>query len=321
MKTLKTLMILASIYSVSIPALRGQESSPRIAILPLIGGGVDSVYVQTAESILRTEIGKLSTMDIISGKRTLEALEGTTCSESECALEVGKKLNASQVLGCRLSPLGEKIIAQYFVIDVSSHSRILVDETTAPKVEDLEMVMKRIAQSVVEHQPIGKGAEVGRIMESESTTPLRRASWRNFGLSFGYLYPQNNTYDNQSRVFVMDVRFDYTLDDYAVGMLLGGRGGFAMNLYGAYLFSKKDVCPYVGGALGFHWVSHDNPQWITVNGVNNNANLKSDGFELTGNAGIRLLHTYNFELFFDLGYTITLNDYNDKAIVFTIGIL
>ena len=320
MKTLKSLMILTIIYFVSIPALRGQESSPRIAILPLIGGGVDSVYVQTAESILRTEIGKLSTMDIISEKRTLEALEGTTCSESECALQVGKKLNASQVLGCRLSPLGEKIIAQYFVVDVSSHSRILVDETTAPKVEDLEMVMKRIAQSVVEHQPIGKGAEVGRIMESESTKPLRRASWRNFGLSFGYLYPQNG-YDNADRIFVMDVRFDYTLDEYAVGMLLGARGGFTMNLYGAYLFSKKDLCPYIGGALGFHWVSHDNPQLITINYANNYANLKSDGFELTGNAGIRLMHTYDFELFFDVGYTITLNDYHDKAIIFTIGIL
>jgi hypothetical protein len=36
---------------------------------------------------------------------------------------------------------------------------------------------------------------------------------------------------------------------------------------------------------------------------------------------MRVLHTYNFQLLFNLEYIRTLNDYNDGAIVFTIGIL
>ena len=146
--------------------------------------------------------------------------------------------------------------------------------------------------------------------------PLRRTSWRHFGLSFGYLYPKNGTYDNADRSFVADARFDYEMNDYAVGMLLGVRDGFATNLYGLYFLSRKDVCPYVGGAWGFHWVSHDNP-----NAVLAGRTYKTDGFELTTSAGMRILHTYNFELVFNLEYIYSFNDYNDRAIVFTLGIM
>src|SRR2546427_9133924 len=109
------------------PAQSGQQqtSPQRIAIMPPHANGLDSVYVETAESILRTEIGKLSTMDIVSSKRTRDALGGTVCIESDCALDLGRKLNASQVLGCRLSALGEKIIAQYFLVDVSTGRELL----------------------------------------------------------------------------------------------------------------------------------------------------------------------------------------------------
>jgi len=293
-----------------------QEPSARIAILPLQSNGVDSVYIQTAESILRTEIGKLSAMDIVSLKRTREALEGVPCAESDCALDVGTKLDASQVLGCKLSALGEKIVVQYFLVGVQSKRELLIDQITASNVEDLEVLMKRIAKSVVEREPIEKTAEVGRILAEESTEPLRRASRKNFGFSFGYLYPQRG-YDNSDRIFTADARFDYELQDVAVGMLFGIRKGFAMNLYGSYLFSRQDICPYVNGGFGFHWVSHDN---FYLNGIKQGTG-RGDGFELTGSAGLRVMHTYNFQLLFNLEYIYTLNDYDDRAIVFTIGIL
>jgi hypothetical protein len=322
----RALFALLFLYSLPHAGLLAQESSPsRIAILPLSSNGVDSVSIQTSESILRTEIGKLSPMDIVSVKRTREALEGIPCNESECALEIGKKLGASQVLGCQLSALGEKIVVQYFLVDVATGREVLIDQVTAANVEDLEVLMKRVAKSVVERAPIDKNVEVGKILVSESREPLRRASRKNFGISFGYLYPQRG-YDNSDRSFVADARFDYELQEYAVGMLFGVRKGFAMNIYGAYLLSKTDLCPYVGAAFGFHWVSHNdwaiyyNPYSPNIYDVSQK-DKRSDGFELTGNAGIRVLHTYNFQLIFNLEYIYTLNDFDDGAIVFTIGIL
>ena len=319
MKTLNVCILFFAIHS-GCPAQSGQQqASPlRIAIMPPHANGLDSVSVETAEMILRTEIGKLSTMDIISSKRTRDALAGAVCIESECALDLGKKLNASQVLGCRFSALGEKVIAQYFLVDISSGRELLVDQATARNVEDLEMVMRRVASSVVNLTPVDKSAEVGKVLPTEATESLRRTSRNNFGLSFGYLYPQSG-YDNSDRSFVVDGRFDHELLDWAVGVTVGIRKGFAMNLYGSYLMSPKDLCPYVGGAFGFHWVSHI--EYLYAASYPATSNSKSDGFEVIGNVGIRVLHTYNFQMIFNLEYIYTINDYNDRALVFTIGFL
>ncbi len=288
-----------------------QEQAPsRILILPLHSNGVDSVSTETAESILRTEISKISTMDIISEARTREALHGEPCADQDCAIAIGKRLGASRVLSCQLSALGEKIITQYFLLDVGTERRLLVDQMTAANTGDLEMVMKRLARSAITLEPIEKTAEVGMVMEAEGKEQLRRSANKNVGFSFGYLYPQEG-YDNSDRTFVTDARFDYELEDYAAGMMVGIRRGFAINLYGSALLSRTDICPYLGGAFGFHWVSHT--------GESNQK--KGDGFELTAHTGLRLLHTYNFQLIFALQYTATLNDFHDRAIVFTLGIL
>ena len=314
MKTLRWFFLLILISVPAIRQLHGQETGTRrIVILPLHSNGIDPVYIQTSESILRVEIGKLSPMDIVSVKRTTEALRGAPCAESECAIDIGKQLDATEVLGCQLSALGEKIIVQYFLVNVSTGKDMLIDQVSAANAEDLEVLMKRLAKSVVNLEPIEKNAEVGKILSSESQASPRRITRRNFGFSFGYLYPQSG-YENDQRSFIADARFDYELQDYAVGMLVGIRKGFAMNVYGSYLFSRADFCPYLGGAIGFHWVSHGFP-------AKNQQDFRSDGFELSAHAGLRVLHTYNFQIVFNVEYLVTLNDYNDRAIVFTIGIL
>jgi hypothetical protein len=293
-----------------------QQPPQRMLILPVSANGIDPVYVETAESILRTEISKFSTMDIISQPRTLDALGDGHCTDHECARDLGRELGASRVLGCRLSALGDKIIAQYFMSDVESGRDVLIDQATALSVEDLETLMKRIASSVVNGVPVSKNAEIGTILAVETQEPRRRASRNNFGIAFGYLYPQDG-YDDRERKFLMDARFDHEMDRVGVGLLVGFRNGIATNLYGHYLLTKQDLCPYVGGSLGFHWINH-NP---TYTFSDPSAKKRGDGFELGVGAGLRLFHTYDFQMIFNIEYVATFNDYDDRAIVFTIGIL
>ena len=322
MKKLTSLTALLIICFAFVITTKAQDSTIfRIAILPFHSNGIDQVYIETSESLLMIEISKLSAMDIVSAKRTKDALAGEDCNEANCAVEAGKKLNADEVLGCSLAALGEKIIVQYFLVNVSSGKEVLVDQISTTNVEELETVMKRITKSVVDIKSAGQSAEVGNILEGETKESLRRTSRKNVGLSFGYLYPQNG-YDNDDRSFVVNLHLDYELEEYAVGMLLGIRKGFAINIYGDYLFSKTDFCPFVGGAFGFHWVSHNHYNSYYVNDVYvENKDMKSDGFEITANAGMRILHTYNFQILINLEFIYTLNDYDDRAIVFTLGIL
>jgi hypothetical protein len=238
-------------------------------------------------------------------------MEEDYCDDTECAMEIGIALNADQVLLCNLNALGEKIIVQYSLLELPSGKRLVADQTTALNVEDLEAVMKRVAVSIVAKQPFNKNVEVGSVVGKESIESLRRAARYNFGLGFGYLFPIHG-YDNDKKSFTINAYFDYEVPDYAVGLMIGARNGFAINLYGNYLFTKTDVCPYLGASLGFHWVAHNNFLFD---------NQKGDGIGLGLIGGIRLFHTYTFQLFIQGEYIMTFNDFNDKAFVFTLGIL
>lgn len=311
--------------------LSAQDSTKNtIAILPISSSGIDSNYVHTAESILRVELNKLSSSTLISEKKTRAIAAANNCREIECAVAAGKILQAKLIAGCSLSALGGKIIVQYFLADVATGKEIIADQTTSLTVEDLEPVMKRIAKSIAEHTSVKEGAEVGNITAIEAEKPLRRSTYKNFGVSFGYLYPTSG-YDNSTdKSFVLDLRWGYEiLNDYAVGLLIGARDGFAINLFGDYLMTRTDVCPLIGASLGFHWVSHAESQAVyTTDPVTHTSyysttdqNLHGDGIELGVHAGVRLLRTFSFQILLQVDLIHTFNDYDDNAVVFTIGML
>jgi len=320
MKKITSLLIVLSI----VISLRAQDTtSNKIAILPFISKGIDPASVQTAESLFRMDLGKVSSMDIISEKNVQSALLDYECAEQECAVEIGQKLNANEVLVCTLSPLGEKIIIQYILVETSTGKNILSERASAIYLEDLDAVMKRIALSVANHTPFSANVEVGNVVGEETIEPLSRASRFNFGVGFGYLFPSEG-YDDDDKSFTLNLYFDYEIKDVAVGLMLGARDGVAVALYGNYLFSRTDICPYIGGGLGFHWVDHDysTPYYYNSNYYpTSSANYDEDGIELGLGAGLRFLHTYDIQFFINVEYIITFNDFNDKSIVFTIGIL
>ncbi|AFH47730.1 Hypothetical protein IALB_0016 [Ignavibacterium album JCM 16511] len=243
-------------------------------LTPFYYTGLDEISVKTSESILRMELEKLGIKNLISEQRTEAVIGNEICNNTDCAVAVAEKLNADRVIFCKLNPLGEKIIVQYYLIDVKSKVNLLIEQTTATSIEDLENVMKRIAKSISSVRTFSESAEVGRITETETLESLRRSSKYNFGITFGYLFPQTG-YDNElDKTFTFNTHFDYELPDYSIGLMFGLRKGFAANIYGHYLFSKTDFCPYLGGSFGFHWVTHKAEILFS------NEKKSSDGFEL-----------------------------------------
>jgi hypothetical protein len=317
MKTILSILIILSIY---ISAKAQDTTLNRMVVLPFISNGIDPFSVQTSESILRMELSKHNNASIVSEKKTLAVIGNEGCTDEECAREIGQKLSSTEVLLCKLSPLGEKIIVQYILVETTTGKNILSESATAVNLEDLDAVMKRIAISVANQTPFKSNQEVGNIVKQETIIPLSQAARFNFGVGFGYLFPSEG-YNDDKKSFTLNIYLDYEIQDYAVGMMAGARDGFAINLYGNYLFSRTDFCPYIGGTLGFHWVAHDELLLIDPYYENGGSEKDADGIEVGVNAGIRLLHTYNIQLFLNVEYIVTFNDYKDKAIVFTIGIL
>jgi len=315
---MKKITFILVVLSLVISAKAQDTTSGKIAVLPFISNGIDPASVQTAESLLRMNLGKASSLDVISEKKVLAAIGENECADEECAKEIGEKLEADEVLLCKLNPLGEKIIIQYILIETSTGKNILSEQASAINLEDLDVVMQRIALSVAKHTPFSENVEVGNVVGQETIEPSSRASRFNFGVGFGYLFPTDG-YDDDDKSFTFNLYFDYEIPDVAVGMMLGARNGVAVALYGNYLFSKTDVCPYIGGGLGFHWVYHDDSYDNSYN--TQSTETDEDGIELGLGAGLRILHTYDIQLFINVEYIITFNSYNDKSIVLTIGIL
>jgi len=319
---MKILFVFLVVFSFCATSL-AQEVTPKTTVLlPIFSNGIDEASVFTAESILRMELTNQKRLEIVSEKKTLAAIGNEQCLDEECAKLIGEKLNAEQVLLCKFSPLGEKLIIQYNLVQTSTGKNILSERVTSTSLEDLDAVMKRVAISVANHSPFSSNQEVGNIVKQETIVPLSQAARYNFGVGFGYLFPKGE-YAQEDKYFTIDAYFDYEINDVAIGLMAGIRDGFAINLYGNYLFSKTDICPYIGGALGFHWVADHTYYWANepYNYYYNYEEKDEDGVELGLKAGVRFFHTYNFQLFIQCEYIMTFNDYKDKAFVFTIGLL
>lgn len=306
MNTSKTLILSAFLLLISFSLLAQNQ----MALIPVNSNGIEEISRSTFEQLLKQEIIKNTSYNIISQELTAEVAGDNYCMDADCASDIGKELNVDKVVSCSLSKLGRKIVIQFMKVDVQSKNVDIMDSVISSTIEDLEAVSKRIALSIAYDKKIIETAQVGAITKKEEKSFIRRKA-RNFtGLSFGYIYPVEG-YDNVKQDFTIDGRTGFETENIATGMMMGYRKGFAINIYVNYLFSKTDFCPYLGGALGFHWINHD----YRVKGYD------EDGFEFIASTGIRLFRTYNFQILVNLDYTASLNDYNDNGIVLTLGLL
>ncbi len=320
MKTIHFCMIALLLGSLVFTAAGQNQHS--LAVLPFIRIGVDSATALSVETLLRLEIEQDPSERLISAALIHETLQDTVCEEVPCAIEIGRRLAADQVLITRLLRLGEKVVINFQLIDVEKQTVLLNEKTTAAFAEDLDTVASRMAKSIVQRISIAKTVAVGAITAEEAKDPLRRGAHSFAAFSFGYLYP-NHGYDEADRSFCFDFRTGAEFARYDIGLQLALRKGFAVNLFFDALMTKTDLCPYFGAGFGFHWVSHNPSYYIAPQdwGYDSAEEKRGDGFELIANAGLRLLHTYDVQFLLNFAYTFTFNDYKDEAFLFTIGVV
>lgn len=294
----------------------------KIAIMRFDAEGIDSLSMKTAREILRLETQRLTEAEVYLENFRPAEVEGM--SEVDLAVETGKIKNADQVVTCKLLVLGEKLIIQYSVIDIRIKKVLLFDSINSLTLEELDVVMKRIATSIIELQPVNKTAETGMIVESEGISPVERSGRIFYGFNFGYLFPVSE--DITERSFTLDYKLGAELqENFEYGINFFARNGFGANIFSSFLVSKKDVCPYIGLGLGFHWLNglqRDNTP-IYQNGIYNfnRDERKEDGLELVVNSGIKIFNTYKFRLTINATYSYTFNDFDTNTFVLTVGFL
>jgi TolB-like protein len=281
-----------------------------IVVLPFEAVGVDLESAETAHMLLCQEIRKSGKYEVIPEDLVTSTMGFEECYDAVCAVAIGKKLESQFVTYGSLNRLGGKVMISYNLLNVAQDKTVVADVVSSLTVEDLDTVMKRVALSIVNRKPAEDVAEIGTITAQESVTPVRRQALMTSGINFGYLYPQNG-YEGKE-IFALDFVSHYEGKDFDATALFGIRKGVALNIGVAYLLTRTDLCPYVGGGLGFHWVAHDDIL---------DPDKRADGFEALARCGLMIFRTYNFRIMVNLDYCFTFNDYDDQALVLTLGII
>ena len=86
------------------------------------------------------------------------------------------------------------------------------------------------------------------------------------------------------------------------------------------LVSQKDFSPFVGAGVGFHAVSHEQV-YDDLDPYGYQEDKPSDGIEFLIKGGLLAFRTYDFRVIANVEYSITLNDYHDRGVVVTIGVM
>jgi TolB-like protein len=291
-----------------------------LAVLPFKGNGVDIATQKTVYTLLLSEIKQLKQFKVIPQSDVLPLVGDGSCSETACAVDIARQVQATRVAFGSLNKLGEKIICQYNLVEVTSGETLCSGDLGALRVEDLDQVAKQVAASIVLQTPAADNrAVVGFVTRQESPKPDTRKSTVSLGIDCGYLYPQEG-YDNEKGVFVWDIRGIYEMQHFAVDVLLGMRKGAALNVGFLYLSDPTDFSPFVGAGVGLHTVTYRQTNaWNDSDDCQDNE--LNTGLQFLIKGGLLAFRTHDVRVAATVDYSFSLDDCEDRAIVLTIGVM
>lgn len=290
-----------------------QAQKSIIAVFDFQDLGVSENAVIVTAKLLRNHLeqsGKYQVVDRAVMEQNLG--EDVYCYDIVCAAELAQQVNAEKAVIGSLGRLGDKVIAEVKVVNVLRKEVEFSDNLSAATEADLEMVMKRLADAIIQGRKASTTTTVTTVTEQETQEPRRRASFYASGLKVGYLYPIDNTFGMADRLTVLDFAGLYEAPDFMVEALAALRWGdeasdrgFDFSVF--YLLTQTDFSPYLGGGIGVHWLdapfkkTEDWPETANGNGLNLNAGM-----------GFLIFRTYDFHLRLDLRLSYMLEEFGDQ---------
>ncbi len=136
-------------------AKEGEQVKMRLAIMDLAALNTPEVLAQSVSELLRTEIFKTKIFDIVERAQMKEILKEqefqmTGCTDTECAVEIGKLLSVKKMVVGSLNKLGEMYVLNARVIDVETSKVDYADNVPCGSEKELFDAAKEFAQTMSE---------------------------------------------------------------------------------------------------------------------------------------------------------------------------
>ena len=251
-------MILGCLILLGVATAAGQTAT---LVLPFRTIGVSDTTATVARDLLEGELESegLSLVERVEVLRLPSGPQG--CDEIECATALARERGASQVVFGSLSRLGEKIIVHARALRVGDAAPYYTDQLSALTEEDLDTVMRRIAEGIAAGRGNSDQATIESVTREETKTPRRRAGRSGIGLRAGAIFPDGDSYSGERLtslrlVYKFEGR-DFLIESTALlGMAWGGGAveWMPLDVFAGRMFGKGDVSGYIGGGLGIRSV-------------------------------------------------------------------
>jgi len=317
------------LFILILTGLVGAQES--VAVFEFNAVGVDEKTTEAGMQIFRNELnatGKFSVIPTTEMEASLSA-KGITdfnCYNVGCGVDYGLALGTENVIIGTFTKLGNKIITEVNLVSVSQGKVVFTDRFSTESVEDLDAVLRRLANAVAQRKKVG--TEVGRfaVTEEEAQQPRRKKSFITSGGSFSFGFPFGDSYSgvNNIKTLWWNTRYETgnLVVDNSIGISWGSGDEAKVDVFGTtqtiaqtkiavvpwdigirYIFSREaEFAPFLGGGVGIHFIAAQNYETIDYEVGGDEA----PALHIAG--GIFGFQSSNFRLTIEGKYTIVFTD-------------
>lgn len=249
------------------------------------------------------------------------------CEDVSCTRGASQAAGASVAVHMSIHRLGQKLIVSATAVDVASGATRVSQRMDSQRVEELDLVVKRLATALVTGETTDASAELGTITEAEARAPTRRNGRLGFLLGLSTLVPFSGYADRQigggfeaglwfeTYDFVIEPKIGVRMD------LTDERANFThvpFEVVGSYLFSRSDTSPLIGLGLGVGYVREEVYVERTTGSilVTRSQDVISDSLAagtILARAGVLLARTYDVSLLIAVEYALTFADFQERS--------
>lgn len=273
------------------PAARAADP---VVLLPATGANVGEGELAAATDLLRGDLEATGRYTVVAIGRT----PGGNVPEPAPAEAAGEARAAEALLAVtlRVSRLGQASTARLAAYRPDG-SLLHADQLSAATPDDLEPVLRRLAQGLASTRPAAEIAELDTVTEREARAPRRMEANHVNGLRLDVAWLGDGATRHVGRLtggglfWLYDARS--FLADVSVDYQLGGGSHLLDAGLGVYLpLSRRNAAPYVGAGLGYAVVH----RWDETAG----------GLEAKGAAGLLVGRLSSVQLRAEVGYRFAL---------------
>lgn len=248
-----------------------QEGAPppqreRVALLPASGTNVHEGYLQAAQDFLRAHLETTGTFQVfmVPGK------VGANEVQPYEAAGRGKELGADLAVVLHIARLGNTARCRLAVYDTQTATLIHLDEMAAGSPDDLDKVLKRLAQGMATGRRAADSAEIDSVTDQEAEALLKMTATSLFGIKISAVTPVSRAGEGESaipgagvywmydaRTFLAEVAFDFHYRSIEDG---DSNHDYSFGLGAYYPFSRANTAPYAGLAVRYGRAAYTNGQ-------------------------------------------------------------